>query len=424
MVMRKLWLVILIVGLLLLVFQHAMRGSSLVPPVSSAYAGFCPHYDDYPPIKVLAGHHAVAIAFGDQGSLTALDRDGVLWTYHQQESACEPDPLVRAAPLTASGPNKAKASRLVSIATSERHLAALTDDARPMRLWSKTGCDASKDYCGQMADMGLDHVVQFASAEKHSLALRDDGTVWGQGMGDCGQSGTDLSKVFKPVTALSHMVAVAAGASNSMALGSDGSVWQWGNLSNPEFAFKRSYQPMCRHGDYDLYGLRLSQWDNSIPARVEGLPPIRAISTFRNFDLALARDGSVWGWGYNMCGQLGIDARQLDDRRFYIARPVKIGGLPHIIGMAAGWRHALALDDDGAVWAWGSNEAVELGRRMVQVGLTGACFGREEYVPSGSGYATVPAKVPGIPRMVAVAAAVSASAAIDEQGDVWAWGLH
>lgn len=419
--MRKVWLVIVIVGLSLLVFRLTRHDSLPAPWV---HEGFCPHYDDYPPTRVLAGHHAIAIAFGDQGSLTALDRDGVLWTYHWQESACEPDPLKRAAPSTANRADKPASLRLAHIGTSERNLAALTDDARAMRLHVKAeGCDVSKDYCGHMTDLGLDHVIQFASAEKHSLALRDDGTVWGQGFGDCGQSGTDLSNTFKRVMALSHIIAVAAGASNSMALGSDGGVWQWGNLSNPEFAFRRNYQPICRNGYQELYGVRLSQSENSIPGRVEGLPPISAISTFRNFDLALAREGSVWGWGYNMCGQLGIDASQPHER-FYIARPVKIDGLPHVIGIAAGWRHALALDDDGNVWAWGSNGAAELGRRIVQTGNSWGCAGREEYAPTSSTYVTVPMKVPGIPRMVAITAAISASAAIDEQGDVWAWGLH
>ena len=66
-------------------------------------------------------------------------------------------------------------------------------------------------------------------------------------------------------------------------------------------------------------------------------------------------------------------------------------------------RSLLALRDDGSVWAWGQNAYGQLG-----TGSTTA--------------SAVPVRVPGLPRMVALAAGPSFSVALDETGAVWTWG--
>ena len=65
-------------------------------------------------------------------------------------------------------------------------------------------------------------------------------------------------------------------------------------------------------------------------------------------------DGSVWTWGDNAYGQLGrgSDANGLE--------PGKVN-LAHIVSIAAGGAHMLALDADGRVWAWGAGYYGQLG---------------------------------------------------------------
>lgn len=67
--------------------------------------------------------------------------------------------------------------------------------------------------------------------EMHSLALRDDGTVWAWGdnlsvqLGD----GTNTSRHTPvQVPGLTGVTAVAVGPSHSLALLNDGSLWAWG----------------------------------------------------------------------------------------------------------------------------------------------------------------------------------------------------
>jgi hypothetical protein len=73
-----------------------------------------------------------------------------------------------------------------------------------------------------------------------------------------------------------------------------------------------------------------------------------------NFSLALDNEGKVWAWGDNQKGQLGTGDNQ------YSSTPVAadlsaLGGVP-VTWLAAGRVSALALDAEGRLWEWGSDE--------------------------------------------------------------------
>jgi alpha-tubulin suppressor-like RCC1 family protein len=89
--------------------------------------------------------------------------------------------------------------------------------------------------------------------------------------------------------------------------------------------------------------------------RVPGLSSIVAVSTGENFNMALRADGSVWTWGGNIDGQLGLGHYE------YQSTPVQIPGLQNVVAISAGRAHALALKSDGSVWAWGANFQGEVG---------------------------------------------------------------
>jgi len=75
----------------------------------------------------------------------------------------------------------------------------------------------------------------------------------------------------------------------------------------------------------------------------------------RAHSLALKRGGSLWAWGSNEYGQLGLGDR--DDRN----RPTRIGGDSDWAAVAAEYEHTLALKRDGSLWAWGYNYHGQLG---------------------------------------------------------------
>ncbi|KPA11350.1 BNR repeat-containing protein, partial [Candidatus Magnetomorum sp. HK-1] len=76
--------------------------------------------------------------------------------------------------------------------------------------------------------------------------------------------------------------------------------------------------------------------------------------------LALRNDGTVWGWGGNVFGQLGDNTTEMR------TRPVKADIFPKVIAVEAGHYHSLVLKSDGSVWSFGANSFGQLGDGTLQ----------------------------------------------------------
>src|SRR5229473_2963970 len=74
--------------------------------------------------------------------------------------------------------------------------------------------------------------IAVAGGDHHSLAVKNDGTVWAWGSNHYGELGNGsiqlVSAVPVQVQNLSGVTAVAAGDAYGLALKNDGTVWAWG----------------------------------------------------------------------------------------------------------------------------------------------------------------------------------------------------
>jgi alpha-tubulin suppressor-like RCC1 family protein len=105
-------------------------------------------------------------------------------------------------------------------------------------------------------------------------------------------------------------------------------------------------------------------------------------------------------WGRNDDGQEGNGAG------FGGALYGGVSGLGSgVTQVSAGWTHALAVKSDGTVWAWGDNEAGQIG--------DGTLADRP-----------VPVEVAGLTGVTQVAAGLQSSVALRSDGTVWQWGYH
>jgi alpha-tubulin suppressor-like RCC1 family protein/predicted peptidase len=181
---------------------------------------------------------------------------------------------------------------------------------------------------------------------------------------------------------------IACGSRHTAVVLSNGSVYTWG--------FNRSGQL----GN----GKAGPHTEQEKPVFVEGVKKITAAAAGNNFTLVLTEDGLVYGWGSNCYGQL-------NDPDFSISfpTPVKLKDLAGITAIAAGGNYALALKNDGAVLAWGSNCSGQLGNNTYHK-------------------SSVPVKVlhPGgitpLNNIVQIEAGIRTAAAIREDGSVFCWG--
>lgn len=69
-------------------------------------------------------------------------------------------------------------------------------------------------------------------------------------------------------------------------------------------------------------------------------------------------DAAVACWGANDRYQLGGADGGFDGS--FSPSPVRVAGLPPIVGLAAGREHTCAIDDDAGVWCWGDNSSGQL----------------------------------------------------------------
>ncbi len=79
------------------------------------------------------------------------------------------------------------------------------------------------------------------------------------------------------------------------------------------------------------------------------------VSSGAYFSVAIHNDGTLWAWGENDKGQLGIGNTTNQ------TNPVMIGSDNDWEKISAGAKHCLALKSNGTLWAWGDNSQGQLG---------------------------------------------------------------
>lgn len=223
------------------------------------------------------------------------------------------------------------------------------------------------------------------------------------------------------------------GASFSAVLDTEGRVW------------------MCGNNEYGVLGDG-TNIDRLYWVRSAGLDQVVDISAGYGHIHALRSDGTVWGWGFAGSGRLGFSSPSLA-----VSNPTKINGLSGIASISAGDYHSVAVGNDGKVWAWGSNEAGQLGVgdttprsgpvqvvALSGVSIIDACaasnftialsddgkvwaWGENYYGQLGNGStlsSSVPVQSGTLDDFVAISASSSHCLALRSNGEVWGWGSN
>ena len=128
--------------------------------------------------------------------------------------------------------------------------------------------------------------------------------------------------------------------SKEYAVTEDGSLWTWGNRS--QFFYNGN-----------------GSWDNiTEPCKV--MENVKSVLAGADHTLIIKNDGSLWGIGWNLYGQLAQGMKVGGSYQpEYIYEPVYI--MDNVISAKAGYNHSIVLKSDGTVWTFGNNEYGQLG---------------------------------------------------------------
>jgi len=220
------------------------------------------------------------------------------------------------------------------------------------------------------------HVVStIACGKAHTIAVSDQGRIFTWGAGACGQLGhPDTSSFpsdedgypFQPVPReVDHLkdfrvIATACGDVHTLALTDEGRVYSFGGGSYGQLGVK------------DVLAMPVDA-DNCpympTPQRIVGLEGIVRLACGDSHSLTVDRDGRLYCWGANSCGQLGI--MNPDDPRIrkdpdgipHLPTPAAIEALAdqRIIDIACGEAHSLAVSATGNLYSWGACSCGQLG---------------------------------------------------------------
>ena len=78
----------------------------------------------------------------------------------------------------------------------------------------------------------------------------------------------------------------------------------------------------------------------------------------QNSTLAIKTNGTLWAWGWNNFGQLGIGS---SSPTVYQSSPIQVGSLTNWKQVSAGVTSVAAITTDGALFTWGLNQYGTLG---------------------------------------------------------------
>jgi hypothetical protein len=180
-----------------------------------------------------------------------------------------------------------------------------------------------------------------ASGGGHTAAVKTGGTLWTWGLNTAGNLG-NLNRVSRSspaqVGAATDWARVATSSLITHAIKTTGTMWAWGSNSNGQL------------GTNNLLGV-----GRSSPTQIGTDTNWSRVSNTTQSGMAIRTTGTLWAWGSNIFGNLGLGNR--NDSLV----PLQVGALTNWAEVFVDSQGFVARKTDGTMWACGVNTAGQLG---------------------------------------------------------------
>lgn len=295
------------------------------------------------PVQTVAGGTNWRQVDAGQYHTAAIKADGTLWLWGRNINGelGTNDLTDRSSPVqTIAGGNNWR-----QVACGSQSTAAIkTDDT--LWVWGRSssgrlGTNDLIDRSSPVQTIAGGNNWKQVSFRSHAAAIKTDGTLWVWGENSYGRLGTnDVLNRSSPVQTVAggtNWKQVSCGYNHTAAIKTDGTLWTWGRNV--------------------FYGLGVFGTDRSSPVQIAvGGTNWKQVSAGNDFTAAIKTDGSLWCWGWNLYGQLGDNTRT---NRSNPAQTAAAG--TNWKQVYAGTDHTAAIKTDGTLWLWGRNNTGQLG---------------------------------------------------------------
>jgi alpha-tubulin suppressor-like RCC1 family protein len=222
----------------------------------------------------------------------------------------------------------------------------------------------------------------------NSLYVKNnDNTLWAWGYNVSGQLGLgDKVNRSSPIQVgtLKNWASASAGDDYTIAVKTDGTIWGWGSNT------------------YRRAGITGSgAASTSSPVQIGTETNWNKVFAGTNHSLGMKRDGSLWAWGRNNNGQLGLNDSVTR------SSPVQVGTETNWKDAAVAQATTVAIKNDGTLWSWGSNDSTS-GRRTVE---TPTVVNR-----------SLPVRIGTLSNWTSVVGNQYHYIALNTLGELWTWG--
>jgi alpha-tubulin suppressor-like RCC1 family protein len=299
------------------------------------------------PVTTFAGGTNWKQVAGGNSHTAAIKTDGTLWTWgvNGDGQLGTNNTTDRSTPVTtfAGGTNWKQ------VAGGGNHTAAIKTDGT---LWT-WGFNSTGQLGDNTTISRSTPVTTFAGGTNwkqvtggggnHTAAIKTDGTLWTWGLNDNGQLGNNtVTSRSTPVTTFAggtNWKQVSGGGYNTAAIKTDGTLWIWGR------------------NDYGQLGDNTTTQRNTPVTTFAGGTNWKQVSCGFLHNAAIKTDGTLWTWGFNSYGRLGINNQTTR------STPVTTfaGGTNWKQVACGGFQYTSAIKTDGTLWTWGRNSFGQLG---------------------------------------------------------------
>lgn len=207
------------------------------------------------------------------------------------------------------------------LSAGDESLYLIKDDGS---LWVSGVYDDNKTFKKK-----LENVRYVSAYQAHVFIIKNDNTLWAEGDNFCKFLGPSIEYGTKGFEKIMDDVSTVSTTYHTLIIKTDGTLWSMG------FNF---------HGQLGN-GKKLEELGTGEPNPIKIMDNVVKVSAGNDSSMALKKDGSLWGFGSNSSGELGLGA----DEEFLI--PTKV--MDDVIDVSCGDGHTLILKKDKSLWVTG-----------------------------------------------------------------------